>query len=151
VFRFKRLWKEGMARNSKQKLSLNTMTKSTAHQPIDFLSPLSIVEGLGPKRVAALRESGLATAGDLLYHFPRRYLDRSHIVPLKDIGGYVNRTCTVSGTIEKARIERGRKSRLRVLLSDGTGSLELLWFAGVKIFRNMMAPGTEIEIGRAHV
>jgi len=103
-----------------------------------------MVDGLGPKRVAALRESGLATAGDLLYHFPRRYLDRSHIVPLKDIGGYVNQTCTVSGTVEKARVERGRRPRLRVLLSDGTGSIELLWFAGVKIFRNMLAPGTEI-------
>ena len=103
-----------------------------------------MVEGLGPKRVAALRESGLATAGDLLYHFPRRYLDRSRIVPLKDIGRYVDQTCTISGTVEKARVERGRRPRLRVLLADSTGSIELLWFAGVKIFRNMLAPGTEI-------
>ena len=103
-----------------------------------------MVEGLGPRRVAALRESGLATAGDLLYLFPRKYLDRSHIVPLKDMGGYLNQTCTVSGIVEKAHVERGRGSRLRVLLSDGTGSIEMLWFAGVTIFRNMLAPGTEI-------
>jgi ATP-dependent DNA helicase RecG len=103
-----------------------------------------MVEGLGPKRVAALRESGLATAGDLLYLFPRKYLDRSHIVPLNNIGGHLNQACTVSGTIEKARVERGRRPRLRVLLSDGTGSLELLWFAGVKIFRNTLTPGTDI-------
>ena len=72
-----------------------------------------MVDGFGPKRVQALRESGLETAGDLLYHFPRRYLDRSHIVPLRDIGGYLNKTCTVTGTIEKFHVERGRKSRLR--------------------------------------
>jgi len=103
-----------------------------------------MVDGFGPKRVAALRESGLETAGDLLYHFPRRYLDRSHIVPLKNIGEYLNKTCTVCGSVEKARIERGRKSRLRVLLSDGTGCLELLWFAGVPLYRNMLAPGIKI-------
>jgi ATP-dependent DNA helicase RecG len=101
-----------------------------------------MVDGFGPKRVAALRESGLETAGDLLYHFPRRYLDRSNIVPLMNINEYLNKTCTVSGTIEKARIERGRKSRLRIQLSDGTGDLELLWFAGVPMYRNLLSPGT---------
>lgn len=120
------------------------MNKKNSHQPIDFLSPLSMVEGLGPKRVSAFRESGIETAGDLLYHFPRTYLDRSHIVPLNDLGEYLNRTCTISGIVERARIERGRRPRLRVLLSDGSGSIELLWFAGVTIFRNMLTPGTEI-------
>ncbi|MBN2188804.1 MAG: ATP-dependent DNA helicase RecG [Chitinispirillaceae bacterium] len=122
------------------------MTGKNSGRQVDFLSPLSMVGGLGPKRVAALRESGLATAGDLLYHFPRRYLDRSLIVPLKDIGGHINQTCTVSGTVEKARIERGRRPRLRALLSDGTGSLELLWFAGIPVYRNMLTPGTEILV-----
>jgi ATP-dependent DNA helicase RecG len=120
------------------------MAQQSSRQPLDFLSPVSMIDGFGPKRVAALRESGIETAGDLLYHFPRRYLDRSHIVPLRDIGEQVNKTCTVCGTVEKNRIERGRKSRLRVLLSDGTGTLELLWFAGVPIFRTMLTMGTKI-------
>jgi ATP-dependent DNA helicase RecG len=103
-----------------------------------------MVQGFGPKRVAALRESGIETVGDLLYHFPRRYLDRSHIVPLSAIRGYMDKTCTVCGTIEKARVERGRKSRLRVLLADGTGTLELLWFAGVPLYRKTLTPGTRL-------
>jgi ATP-dependent DNA helicase RecG len=120
------------------------MNKKDARQPLDFLSPLSRVAGLGPKRAAALREAGLVTAGDLLYHFPRKYLDRSHIVPLNEIDGHLQHTCTVAGTIVKARVERGKRTRLRALLSDGTGSIELLWFAGVPIYRSMLAPGTEI-------
>ncbi len=120
------------------------MTKRQLSQPLDFLSPVSMIEGFGPRRACALCESGIETVGDLLYHFPRRYLDRSHIIPLRDIGGYLDRTCTVAGMVEKAHVERRRKSRLRVLLSDGTGSMELLWFAGVPIYRNMLAVGTKI-------
>lgn len=105
-----------------------------------------MVDGFGPKRVQALRESGLETAGDLLYHFPRRYLDRSHIVPLRDIGGCLNETCTVTGTIEKFHVERGRKSRLRALLSDGTGSIELLWFAGIPMYRHLLTSGTRVLV-----
>jgi ATP-dependent DNA helicase RecG len=122
------------------------MSKSSSSQQIDFLSPLSIVEGFGPRRVTALRESGIETVGDLLYWFPRRYIDRSTVVPLARIGDYVNKTCTVAGTVEKAHVERGRRGRLRALLTDGTGSIELLWFAGIPIFRNILAPGTRVLV-----
>src|SRR5208337_65459 len=92
---------------------------------IDFLSPVSTIDGFGPKRIAALRESDIETIGDLLYHFPRRYIDRSDIVPLSEIEGRVGASCSVTGTIEKVRLERGRRGRLRALLSDGSGSIEL--------------------------
>ena len=46
---------------------------------IDFLSPVSLIPGLGPRSATALRQSGIATLRDLLYHFPRRYIDRSTI------------------------------------------------------------------------
>lgn len=111
---------------------------------IDFLSPVSMIDGFGPKRITALRESGIETIGDLLYHFPRRYIDRSDVVPLSAIEGKVGATCNVTGTIEKVRLERGRRSRLRAMLSDGSGSIELLWFAGIPIYRNMIKPGVRV-------
>jgi ATP-dependent DNA helicase RecG len=111
---------------------------------IDFLSPVSTIDGLGPKRVTALRENGIETIGDLLYHFPRRYIDRSDVVPLSAIEGKTGAGCSVTGTIEKVRLERGRRSRLRALLSDGSGSIELLWFSGIPIYRNMIKPGVRL-------
>jgi ATP-dependent DNA helicase RecG len=117
-----------------------------APQHLDFLSPVSLCDGIGPKRDAALRESGIETVGDLLYHFPRRYIDRSKIIPLGSIGSFIKTACTVSGTIEKVHVERGRRGRLRALLSDGTGSIELLWFAGVPVFRNLVKPGNRFLV-----
>jgi ATP-dependent DNA helicase RecG len=117
-----------------------------APQEIDFLSPVSLVHGIGPRRVAALRESGIETIGDLLYHFPRRYIDRSEIVPIESVGSYRDSICTVTGVIEKAHVERGRRGRLRALLSDGTGTIELLWFAGIPLFRTMIRPGVKLLV-----
>ena len=121
------------------------MSKS-ASQELDFLSPVSLVQGIGPRRVDALRDSGIETVGDLLYHFPRRYIDRSKVVPLESVGSYRDTTCTVTGVIEKAHVERGRRSRMRALLSDGTGIIELLWFAGIPLFRNLIRPGVTLLV-----
>ena len=52
---------------------------------LDFLSPVYLIPGLGAKRAAALHESGIDTIGDLLYHFPLRYIDRSKITPIADL------------------------------------------------------------------
>ncbi|RKY65851.1 MAG: hypothetical protein DRQ08_04620, partial [Candidatus Latescibacterota bacterium] len=42
-------------------------------------TPVQFVKGIGPKRAEALRSVGVETLEDLLYHIPRRYLDRSTI------------------------------------------------------------------------
>ncbi|MBN2037464.1 MAG: ATP-dependent DNA helicase RecG [Chitinispirillaceae bacterium] len=116
------------------------MTK-TAGRTIDFLSPLSLIHGLGTKRAAALREAGIVTVGDLLYHFPRRYIDRSNVVPVGSVHSFLNDTCTVAGTIKKVHWERGRRSRLRALIADDSGSCELVWFAGIPVYRSLVKPG----------
>ncbi len=111
---------------------------------LDFLSPLSLVPGLGSKRTAALRESGITTIGDLLYHFPRHYLDRSRIVPIAELHGSIEKTCAVIGTVTRTRVERGRKPRFRIEVTDDTGSFEALWFQGVSFFRRTLNKGKRI-------
>lgn len=111
---------------------------------LDFLSPLTHVPGLGRKRISALHESGITTIGDLLYHFPRRYVDRSTIVPIGSLSDYRDRSCAVIGTITKTRVERGRKPRLRIQVSDDTGSFEALWFHGIPFFRKALHTGKKV-------
>jgi ATP-dependent DNA helicase RecG len=113
---------------------------------LDFLSPVSMVSGFGPKRASALRESGIETVGDLLYHFPRRYIDRSRITPLASAGDHLDETCTVTGTIERARVERGRRSRLRALLTGEGGAIELVWFAGIPLYRSIITTGARLLV-----
>lgn len=113
----------------------------TAPAMLDFLSPLSIIPGMGPKRMAAFSDAGITTVGDLLYRFPGRYIDRSIITPVKNAPLHIDSTVTVAGTIESVKIERGKKSRLRAQLTDATGTLELLWFQGVEFQRQKVTKG----------
>jgi ATP-dependent DNA helicase RecG len=111
---------------------------------LDFLSPVSLVPGLGEKRVLALNESGIFTLGDLLHHFPRRYIDRSVVTPIAECGGRIGATVNVLATITRARVERGRRPRLRIQLSDSSGTMEALWFAGVAFFRKTLSTGLRV-------
>ena len=107
----------------------------------DFLTAISAIPGVGPRRVEAFKEAGIESIGDLLYHYPRRYVDRSVIVPIKDLDKYVNAECSVIGTVTHTRFEPGRRKRFRIQLSDSTGALEVLWFAGVEYFRRSISIG----------
>lgn len=111
-------------------------SRPTPESHLDFLSPLSIVPGLGPKRVGALKDSSIHTIGDLLNYLPTRYIDRSHVVRIGDLEQYTETTCTVAGSVERVILERGRKKRLRVIVSDETGQMEAVWFQGVEIYAN---------------
>ncbi|MDO5576433.1 MAG: ATP-dependent DNA helicase RecG [Fibrobacter sp.] len=99
---------------------------------LDFLSPVSSIPGMGPKRVDALAESGIETMGDFLYYFPYRYIDRSEIIPLNKIGDYVGRECTVKGKVGSIRTAFRPRQRLSMVLNDGMRAIELIWFYGVQ-------------------
>jgi len=48
---------------------------------------IEFLKGVGPQRGELLRkELGIATFGDLLLHFPFRYVDRSRFNAIRDIG-----------------------------------------------------------------
>ncbi len=111
------------------------MPSRSVNAMLDFLSPVSVIPGMGEKRLSALNESGIETLGDLLYCFPTRYIDRSLIIPIGQLEEHLDTTCTVKGTVNIIHIEHGRRERLRVQICDESGSMELLWFQGVQFFR----------------
>ncbi len=118
------------------------MSRASSH--IDFLSPVSIVPRLGPRRVQALRASGIETVGELLHYFPRRYIDRSTLVPIGRLGAHIGHETTVAGTVTQSRVERGRRSRLRVTVVDDSGGMEAVWFHGLSYLRTQVAQGTRV-------
>ena len=46
---------------------------------------ISVVLGVGPQRVKVLNGLGVENIKDMLYYFPRRYLDRTTLTPIKDL------------------------------------------------------------------
>jgi len=120
------------------------MARRNIDSRLDFLSPVSLIAGFGPRRAEAFAEAGVTTIGELLYRFPRRYIDRSTITPLANIAQCVDKECCVIGEITRSRVERGRKPRLRIQVTDDTGSVEALWFSGVQYLRASLHTGMRV-------
>jgi ATP-dependent DNA helicase RecG len=87
---------------------------------------------------------GLRTVGDLLRHYPRRYLERGQLTDLAELG--VGEKVTVMAEVEKSVVKRSRqnprKSWLEVTIGDGRSTLRLTFFARVPYFEKDLRPGT---------
>jgi ATP-dependent DNA helicase RecG len=85
----------------------------------------------GPPADEVLAEAfGIDTVGQLLRHYPRRYIDRSATVPVGELRFRQNQQVTVIGRVRRVdkRLTRRRQSMVTVKLYDGTGSLDLVFF-----------------------
>ncbi len=96
---------------------------------------------LSSKRLEALQSIGIYSANDLLYFFPRRYIDRSNVQSIRNLSGS-GEEVTVSGQITKSEeVGFGKKKRLEVSITDGTGTLKGVWFRGGSYFKRSLQPG----------
>lgn len=106
-------------------------------RPTDLSTPVQYVKGIGPKRAETLKKVSVQTVEDLLMHTPRRYLDRRNVCQIRTLR--INESATVVGEILSAEIRRGKRQRLIVRVSDGSGVLECIWFRGIpwvsKVFK----------------
>lgn len=98
-----------------------------------FTQNIQYLKGVGPKKAELLGdELKIFSVHDLLYTFPYKYVDRSRIYRIAEIDGnmpYIQ----LKGRIQSFEtIGEGRQRRLVAYFSDGTGSIELIWFQGVK-------------------
>jgi len=95
-------------------------------------SPLDepLKNALGPRTSAALAKGlGLATVGDLLSHYPRRYIRRGELTELTHLPLDENVTIVAEVTEVRQRSMQARKgSILEVKISDGKGVLTLTFF-----------------------
>lgn len=96
---------------------------------MEWKEPVTALKGVGPKKAAALEKLGIRTIGDLLLFFPRDYQDRRKTCRIAQLEE--DKPACVRGSVElvvKDPFRRGRRQILRVLISDGSGKLEVLFF-----------------------
>ena len=90
---------------------------------------IQYLHGVGPKRAELLRkELGISTYYDLLYYFPFRYIDRSVINHVNDLQGDEAMVQLKGRFLTFTTAGEGRKRRLQALFTDGTGTIEVVWF-----------------------
>tara|TARA_B100001027_G_scaffold50088_1_gene33241 strand:+ start:437 stop:2509 length:2073 start_codon:yes stop_codon:yes gene_type:complete len=106
---------------------------------------ISVVLGVGPQRVKVLNGLGIENIKDMLYYFPRRYLDRTNLTRIQDLkkGDQVTLIAQVK-TLGERRIRRGRM--FQIIASDGTGLLTLNWFNGVRYVKNLFKVDNKLAI-----
>lgn len=112
-----------------------------------FDTSIEYLKGVGPQRAEVLKkELGIFTFKDLLYHFPFRYVDRSKfhsIAEVHDDAAYIQ----VKGKITSmATVGQKRAQRLVVQLRDDSGSIELVWFKGIKWISGSLKTGVEYTV-----
>ena len=109
-----------------------------------FDSPIEYLKGVGPQRAELLRkELAIFTFGDLLFHFPFRYVDRTKYYTVKEINAempYVQ----IKGKIVRLTVKGDkRRKHLAGVFQDETGTLELKWFQGLKWLMQSLKLNTE--------
>jgi len=97
--------------------------------PAALNAPVTVLPNVGDGYAKTLARLGLYELGDMLYNFPRRYIDYSQLKPINRLE--YGEEVTVIGVVENVgtRTVRGGKTRIvEVLISDGTGALRITWF-----------------------
>lgn len=108
---------------------------------------------VGDRTAKVLDDSlGLRTTGDLLHHYPRRYAERGELTSLTDLE--IDEHVTVVAQIAKVtRVPfKGRRGdRLDVVVTDGRGSLTLVFFNQSWRERELRPGGRGLFAGKVSV
>lgn len=108
---------------------------------------IKYLKGVGPKRAELLaKELNIRTYYDLLYYFPFRYIDKTHIHKISEISGEMPSIQLKGRFITFAEQGEGARRRLHALFGDGTGTIEVVWFNSVKRLKETLLIGKEYII-----
>jgi ATP-dependent DNA helicase RecG len=102
-------------------------------------TPLQYLKGVGPRKAEILAQHGMEDIGDLLHFYPRKYLDRTSVVPIGDVR--IGESATVVGEVKTHGLLYGKKRRYEVLIQDQTGAIALIFFQGIQYWQKSFKKG----------
>lgn len=110
--------------------------------------------GVGPHKKELLsKELGVKSWGDLLAYFPYKYVDRSHIYPIRELTADMPFVQIRARILSYEEYEMGpRKKRVVGHASDGMGVVDLVWFSGAQyVYKNYKVGEEFIIFGKPTV
>lgn len=105
--------------------------------------PISVLSGVGAAMSERLSRLGISSVQDLLFHFPLRYEDRTHITPLKDLRP--DSYATIEGIVQTCEVQFSRRPMLIVSLSDGSSKVMLRFFNFNVAMKNSFTTGARVK------
>jgi len=110
-------------------------------------TPIEYLKGVGPNRGALLRkELGIHKYESLLNFFPNRYIDRTRYFKVNELQNNAAEVQIIGKIIHFKTVEQKRGSRLVASFTDGTATMELVWFQGQKWVRESLQLNVPIVI-----
>lgn len=107
---------------------------------------LSTLVGIGDKKAPILaKELGLFTLKDLFEYYPYRYVDKSRFIKIAEVRSAEVYTLLLGKVIAKQIVGGTKSQRLVVRLADETGSIEMVFFRGIRWINE------SIDIGAIYV
>lgn len=108
---------------------------------------IKFLTGVGPKRAELLAEQlHIHTFYDLLYYFPFRYVDRSRIFQIRELESGMPFIQLKGRFVTMTTVGEGAKRRMQALFSDGTGTIDVVWFNRIKFVAENYRTGVEYVI-----
>jgi len=114
---------------------------------------IEFLKGVGPEKAKLLQsELNVFVWGDLLNHFPFRYIDKTKQHFIKDIFSDGQQVLLKGTLLDKKLIKGKRAKRLVAMFKDSTGFIELVWFQGASWIEKALQEGVEyIVFGKVSV
>ena len=113
-----------------------------------FDTPITAFQGLAPKKIILLKKDcEIETFGDLLNWFPFRYVDRTRFYSINEVSEDLP-LVQIIGRLESIKMQgfgKG-KERLTAILRDSTGTIDLVWFQGIKFVQDKIRPGIDVIV-----
>jgi ATP-dependent DNA helicase RecG len=112
---------------------------------------IKFLPGVGPKRAELLqKELGISTFADMLYFYPYKHIDRSKIYKISEISEDLPYIQIVGKIVRFDESGVGRHKRLNAIFTDGSGSVELVWFKGITWMAKWLKPNVDyLVFGKA--
>ena len=102
---------------------------------------------MGEQRATLLaRELNIRSLHDLLYYFPYKYIDRSRVFKVSELGGQLQHVQLLGEIRSFEEMGEGASRRLVGHFTDGTAFVDLVWFRGIKFVKNKLKLNTRYVV-----
>lgn len=114
--------------------------------PLSTITPIEYLKGVGPARAVVLKEElNIHTFGDLLKHYPFRYIDRTQFQKINQLQPEMTAAQVIGRLVHIEELGERRGRRLVGHFRDDTGTMELVWFQSISWLKK------SLQVGAAYI
>ena len=112
---------------------------------ITLETEIQFLKGVGPKRGKILKSNGIGFVKELIHTYPRKYLDRTNLKPINKIS--IDEKVVIIGRVYSFGLKYLKKGKFfQLIVSDGTGTINCIWFHGISWIIEKFKEGDQIAI-----